>query len=264
MEKPLLSIVTVTYNSQGKIKAYLESIKKNLKIPFEVIIVDNNSQDETKKVIEDFSLPVTLLPQSANLGFSKGNNIGAKEAKGEYILFLNPDTHLQDNSVEQAIIFLGNTPDAGIVAPQLIDDNGQPQPSARNLPTLWRAFTEYYLHYKNTFEAFAPNGTEPVEVESVVGAGMLMKKGVFEKIGKWNEKFFLYFEDIDLCKRVLEDGMKIYYFPDFKVSHTVGDSAKSNPRSLQLLYQSAMVYHGRVKYYLLYLILWGRRFFNAR
>lgn len=264
MAKPLISIITVTYNSGGKITAYLESIKKYVKIPFELIIVDNNSQDNTLEIIKKFPLPIKLLPQSTNSGFSKGNNIGAQEAEGEYLLFLNPDTHLKDQSLEKAIEFLQNTEDAGIVAAQLIEENGHIQPSVRNLPTLWRAITEYYFNQKNSYAEYVPKGDQPVAVETVVGAGMLIKKSLFERIGRWDERFFLYFEDIDLCKRVLEARLKVYYFPEFKVSHAVGDSAKSNPRSLQLLYQSAMVYHGRIKYYLLYLILWCRRFVTTR
>lgn len=259
--KPKLSIIIVTYNSSQHIKDMLLSIEKQTNTSYEIIVVDNNSQDQTIAQIYASRVKVSLLKQKENLGFSKASNLGVKDAKGEYLLFLNPDTRILDHAIDNLFNFLKSMDDVGIVAPQLIEDNGNIQPSVRNLPTLTNAIKEYYLNIKKSYEPFVPVGNSPQEIESVVGAAMMIPKNIYLNSGCFDEKFFMYYEDIDLCKKIKKLGYKIMYLPNITLKHTVGASAKTNPKSSNYLRQSAKSYHGIVSYLLLQLVLKLRRLF---
>lgn len=258
--KPKLSIIIVTYNSSQHIKDMLLSIEKQTKTPHEIIVIDNNSFDQTIAQIYASKVNIRLLQQKENLGFSRANNLGVKDAKGEYLLFLNPDTMVLDHAIDNLYNFLKSRDDVGIVAPQLIEDNGNIQPSVRNLPTVTRAIKEYYLGIKNSYEPFYPLSNQPLEVESVVGAAMMVPKDVYRKLGGFNDKYFMYYEDLELCKKVREDGLKTIYLPEVQINHAVGASAKTNPKTLRYLRHSARLYHGVVGYYILQLLLRFRGF----
>ncbi len=218
-----LSIVTVTYNSAKFIKEHLDSLIKNLPPKSEIIIVDNNSADETVSIIEKYK-SVRLIKSSENVGFSKGNNKGAKAAKGEYLFFLNPDIKTLNNSVQKLMDYANLTDNVGIVAPQLIKENGGVQASVTNLPNLKNLFLEYLFNKKNVFSEYAPTGNEATKVEAVYGAAMLIKKELFLKIGGFDERYFLFYEDLDLCRKVRKLGYKVIYFPQAKFIHLVGAS----------------------------------------
>lgn len=258
--KNLISIIIVTYNSESHISRCLKSLKNKLKANFEVIIVDNNSSDQTIREISKIKeIELKILPQDQNLGFSKANNIGVKESKGSTILFLNPDTEIEKIDSQTIVDYLSN-PDIGIIAPKLVMDDGKTQPSVMNIPTIMNAILEYWLSQKNKYSQYAPIEDKPIQVEAVYGAAMFIKRIVYEKIGGFNNKYFLYFEDIDLCRKVNEIGLKIIYYPEFIVKHSVGASSKTNPETRSLFIESAKRFHGTFKYYLLYLILRLRPF----
>lgn len=251
----LLSILIVTYNNEETIKKCLTSIKKSTKCRYEVIIVDNNSFDKTSNIIRQITFPVKFLPQKANLGFSKGYNLAAKNSSGNHLFFLNPDTEILDGAINKLFQYAKDHPEVGIVAPQLWENDKTIQPTVRKLPTVVGAFKEYYLQQKNMYEPYFMTRDQPTEVESVVGAAMLMSKSFFEDVGGWNEKFFLYYEDLDLCRRVLRKGKKIIYLPTAKIKHYVGTSGRSNPNVSKFLKESAIVYHGRLYFWILNLLL---------
>lgn len=220
-----LSVLTVTYNSQRFLDGLFESLEKFLPRNSEWIIVDHGSKDNTVEKVTHFQkkskLPITLIEQE-NKGFSAGNNRAAKEAKGEVLLILNPDTRLIDDSVTLMLSYLENRSDIGILAPKLLETTGKVQQSVRRLPTLKGLINEYFFGKLHAFSQYAPEVEHPVEVECVYGAAMMMKKDTFERIKGFNEKYFLYYEDIDLCRKVLGWDLKIIYFPEAKISHQVG------------------------------------------
>lgn len=253
--KPKLSIIIVTYNSSQHIKDMLLSIEKHTKTHHEIIVVDNNSQDRTIAQIYASKVSVTLLQQKENLGFSKANNLSVNNTKGEYLLFLNPDTKVLDYAIDNLYNFLKSRDDVGIVAPQLIEDNGNIQPSVRNFPTITRAIKEYYLGIKNSYEPFYPLSNQPLEVESVVGAAMMIAKNIYRKSGGFNNKYFMYYEDLEICRKIKEMGLKVVYLQSVKMKHSVGASASTNPKTLRYLKHSARLYHGAVGYYILQLLL---------
>lgn len=251
-----VSVIIPTFNSEQTIIDCLSSVTTQTKNLLEVIVVDNNSQDKTIEVAKEQKGPIKVISQNKNLGFSKANNIGVAASHGEYLMFLNPDTKVTSGAIDKMLEFYQIHTDAGVVAPKLIDGQGQVQPSVRKLPTIWRAVKEYYFHFKNEYQAYVPETKDDyVVVESVVGAAMLIKKSVYQKVGGFDNRFFLYYEDLDLCKKILQSGLKIYYLPQVMIKHLEGHSAKSNPKSLSLMKASAKAYHGTLYYYLLTLIL---------
>jgi len=252
MDNIKLSVITVTFNNQKNIKDYLDSLLKNLPKGSEIIIYDNHSTDRTVKLIEK-QKSILLIEGSENLGFSKANNLVVRQSKGEYLLFLNPDTRVLDDAINRLLSFARGHQDCGIVAPKLIQPDGNIQPSVRKLPSIWGAFKEYFLGIKGSFEEYVTENNDPISVETVVGAVMLIKREIFNKVGGFDEKYFLYFEDLQLCKDIREIGLKVYYLPTAKVSHQVGGSSSEN--KLKWLKESAVKYHGSLNNFILNLVL---------
>lgn len=249
-----LSVVIVTYNSGRSITDCLKSIAKNIKVPLEIVVVDNNSTDDTVKKINDCGVRVKLIELDENKGFSKGNNIGAEATLGKLLFFLNPDTKITKFDFGEVESLL-KKPENGMVAPKLVLPSGQTQKSVTHLPTIKNAFLEYWLGVKNIYKEYAPDTNLPVEVEAVYGAALILRKDLFTKIGKFNEKYFLYFEDLDLCRALKDSGYKIIYLPSVVIEHEVGASGKTNPRTQSLFLQSAKSYHGAFNYFIINSIL---------
>lgn len=260
MANKLLSVITVTYNNEDSILAYLESVEKNLPKNSEIIIVDNASNDTTASILEN-KKNIIFIKSDINLGFSKACNLAAQKASGEYLFFLNPDTKVTKESIEKLVDFYQSTPDAGIVAPKIFQDDDIVQPSVRKFPSIFGALNEYYLGIKNSYEAYVPQDLVAIEVDTVVGAAMLIKKDLFEKIGGFDENYFMYYEDIDLCKKVHSLGLKVYYVPNLQIYHKVGGSVSE--QKSKWIQQSARQYHGIFGGFLLYLVLRFRNIFKA-
>lgn len=250
-----VSIVLVTYNSQRTIAQCLNSVEENTEVSHEIIVVDNASSDQTKETIKNSGVKARVITQDRNLGFSRANNTGVKQSKGDYIMLLNPDTKLKNNALDLLYRYQTLHPEAGLVVPKLEDMDGTPQKSVRQLPTPWGALKEYYLRLKFSYAPFVPPGLSPVDIESAAGAAMMIKKKLFLRVGGFDKKYFLYFEDLDLCRKILEANLKIKYLPEAVIIHKVGESASSNPNSLKLLKQSSRAYHGFIKSLLLFLLL---------
>lgn len=234
-----LSIIIVNFNTNKYLKDCVKSLPNNS----ELIIVDNNSDNKPQYPNSKIILNKT------NLGFARAVNQGLKIASGKYILLLNPDTEINSEILGKMIEFYETHPDAGIVAPKLIGK--EVQKSVRKFPTVIGAFKEYILGQKGEYDFYLPAKTCIVDV--VVGACVLIKKDLLDKLDGLSEKYFLYYEDIDLCKRVKKAGYKVYYFPQISVYHQVGSSSDSN--SYKLLVQSSKIYHGIITYLLIKLII---------
>jgi GT2 family glycosyltransferase len=248
-----LSVIIVSYNSEDFIEKCLKSVLKYLTMDGEVIVVDNASTDKTLERINNCGSRIKVIKNRENLGFSKANNIGAKEASGEYLFFLNPDTEITELTFEELINFYEKTPGCGLVAPKLIMSDGRIQPSISKLPTVWRAFKEYVLGIKNAYSEYVPENELPSEVERIYGAALLIKKDFFESISGFDERYFLYYEDADLCKRIRKTGKRIYIYPQVSINHLVGGT-KSETDKYILNYESSKKYHGVFGVFILQLI----------
>lgn len=249
----LTSVVIVTFNNEGTVKECIDSIKdKNLGC--EIIVVDNNSVDKTCSIVESIK-GVKLIPSPDNLGFSKGVNIGIKEATGEYIVSINPDAQLKTaDGIKKLVGDLESNPEYGIVSPRFINPDGTAQPSVRNFPNLLNSIKEYIFRIKGSYDFYLPKCDELCEVEAIYGACMAIGKSIYQKAGGLDERFFMYYEELDLCQKIKELGLKIGYDPNVEVVHEIGHSGKGQKTS-QILVESAKKYHGLLEFYMIQFII---------
>jgi GT2 family glycosyltransferase len=231
-----------------------------------VIVVDNDSKDGsveslTSQKAENKNLRLILNKQ--NLGFAKANNQAIKIAKGEYIFLLNSDTVVKPGALEKLINFAQETSDAGVVGPKLLNRDGTLQASCFRFPTIKNAIREYWLGKKGLFDKYSPKGNMETAVDAIVGAAFLITPQGLKKAGMLDNRYFMYFEDIDYCRRIKKAGLKVYYYPEAEILHYHGESGKAlADKSLQWrrLIPSSKIYHGTLKHYLLTLIIkLGRR-----
>ena len=231
-------IVIVNYNSSKCVINCLESVTKiRQEENINVIVVDNCSKDSPIEILEKF--PTTKLIQNKkNTGFARAVNFAFKQAVAEFVLLINPDTILIDGFFDNIYDYMIQNDDVAIIGPAILEANGILQGSARKFPSAFSSFfgrksliTKWFPNNSLTkieFTCFASNG-EPIEVDWVSGACMVIRRKAFEGVGGFDEKIFLYWEDADLCKRLKEKGWKIVYYPEAKIKHLVGQSSKSRP-----------------------------------
>lgn len=255
-----LSIIIVSFNVKNLIKECIESILKTKNgFIYEIIIVDNASTDESVEAVKGLRVRgLRIIENKKNLGFAKAVNQGIKSAKGDYILILNPDTKVKTDSLKKILNFAKSHPEVGIVGAKLINPDGSIQPSVYHFPSLKRAFLEFWLGKKGEYEKYAPLTKNPLEVDAVTGAVMLISKRTIEKVGLFDERYFMYFEDLDYCRRVKRAGLKVFYFPEAPVLHYHGQSAiKVGNQARKWLVESSKIYNGILKYWLLTFIIWS-------
>jgi GT2 family glycosyltransferase len=236
----ILSIVIVTWNSEEDIAECLGSIYNEFydesQLKVETIVVDNKSSDNSISVIESFIriFPhnVKLVKNSENYGYTKGCNDGIKVASGEYILLLNPDTQIQRDALPKMVNFIKERNDVGAVAPQLFTKHRKIQYSCRRFPRYIDLFFEisrlstifssskFFARWKMKYF----NHDEIAEVEQPMAAALMIKTEVLEKMNYLDERFFMFFNDIDICKQIYNLGYKIIYYPDAKILHRIGTS----------------------------------------
>ena len=239
-----LSIIIVNYKTSELVKACVTSIKKYPpKTSYEIIVRDNSVD---------------------NVGFAKGVNLGIKKAKGGYILLLNSDTLVKKGSLDKLLEFAKSRSDAGVIGARLLNKDGSLQESASHSPTIWSAMREYWFGEKGNFGLYAPKSGMPTEVDSVVGAAFLITPQALKKVGGLNGKYFMYFEDLDYCRKVKRAGLKVYYLPEVEVIHYLGASGKNiavSDNQWRRLIPASKIYHGTVVHNLINFILWtGQKF----
>ncbi len=253
----MVSIIIVNYNTKNFIIQCLNSIGKYAPKDTEVIVVDNASTDESMEEIKITNQKLKVIENKENLGYAKAVNQGIKVAKGDYLFILNPDTKLTKDAIDKLLEFTKIHPDAGVVAPQLLNSDGSVQPSCYHEPTIFNAIKEYFLGIKSAYDKYAPRGNTPKQVDAVVGAAMFIPKITIEKVGLLDERFFMYFEDLDFCRRVRRSGLSVYYLPTSEIFHEHGGVTRTVPEQARnWLIQSSIIYHGRVKHTLLTIVLW--------
>lgn len=246
-----ISFVIVNYQSREHLKKCIESLKDNASgFAWEVIII-NNDQEELNfsPALED----VKIINHGINDGFSKACNLGAKNSTGEVLFFLNPDTQLLTSNIHAIKTFFSLNTDAGIVAPRLVTTNGAVQRWSTGFEvTLWDIVKNNVglIASKSLWDASTKTQTDWVS-----GAALAIKKSVFENINGFDENFFMYFEDVDLCKRVTEMGKKIFILPNIKILH-IGGQSTSNTKKQKLDYYTSQDYYfkkhfGKVQLFLL-------------
>lgn len=246
-----LSIIIVNYNVKHFLEQCLHSVYKALAgMESEIFVVDNHSLDGSCHLVKEKFPEVILIENQENVGYSRANNQAIRLAKGEYILLLNPDTVVEEDTFDKTIRFMDEHPDAGGLGVKMIDGKGTFLPeSKRGLPTPWVAFYKIFglskLFPSNTklgrYHLSFLDKDLIHSVDILCGAFMLMRKTTLEKTGLLDETFFMYGEDIDLSYRILKAGYKNYYFPDTTIIHYKGESTRKGSINYVKMFYHAML-----------------------
>jgi len=221
-----VSVVVVTFNSAPWIERCLESVRG-----YETIVVDNGSTDGTVALVRE-RFPEAHVIEQENLGMGGGNNAGMRLASARYFLLLNADAWVLGDGVEQLARFADQHPDAAVVGPKLLNEDGSLQRSARAFPTLWRLSTEYLFLRKlaprsralNTFYEGGFDHDEAREVDWLFGACLLVRRDAADEVGLFDEDFFMFSEETDWLYRFHQAGWSVYFYPGAEVVHVGGAS----------------------------------------
>ena len=241
------SVVIVNYASWPLTLRCVESLRGAEYQDFEIVVV-NNDREKLPALPED----VRLVQNRENTGFARACNQGVAVSTGEHIVFINPDTLVQRHFFASLETFFERAPGVGLLGPRIVDGAGHLQLSARReislvsgllgrTSLLTRFFPKSSI-VRDQFPAVTAT-SGPTTVDWVSGACMVVRRKVLEGIGGFDERFFMYFEDADLCRRVRGAGWLVYYVPDVEVVHQTGGSSKSRPKAIWLLHKSAFLYH---------------------
>lgn len=229
-----LSVVILNYNVRYFLELCVLSVQSALEsLDGEIIVVDNNSSDDSCAMMQQRFPDIKLIRNKENLGFPKGNNLGVAQATGKYICILNPDTVVAEDTFTKVLAFAERQEDLGIVGVKLIDGTGNFLPeSKRGIPTPFVAFTKMMGLYKirpkldmfGKYYAQQLSEDETGKVDILVGAFMLMGRELYQELGGFDENCFMYSDDIDLSYRALQKGKSNYYFDQTTVLHYKGES----------------------------------------
>jgi len=244
-----LSIIIVTWNVREQVRDCLLSLDvAHLPDDWEVILLDNASQDETVAMVRADFPTVHLIASEENLGFGAGNNRAAAHARGDYLLLLNPDTLVSQKAILTLLDFMDAHPRAGACSSQLHLPDGSPQPYTfgkdPKLGYLLRRGWQRLVHGRMLHDW---DLDFPQQMPWVSGAAMLVRREAWEEVGGFDEGFFMYFEDNDLCLRMRERGWEIWYNPDVSIIHLGGQSAQHMAFSGRT-YQQSLIYFYRKHY----------------
>ena len=294
LKKIELSIVILNYNTRDFLKQCLESTGKRQKGGYEIetIVVDNASNDDSSQMVEREFPDVKLIVNKRNLGFSAGNNKGVAQTRGEYLLFLNPDTIVPKETLKRMVDFMKTNPGMGAATCRVDLANGQLDEAChRGFPTPWRAFCHFSglekLFSNSRFFAGYTLGFLPLdkvhEIDSGTGAFLLVRRKAGEAVNWWDEDYFWYGEDLDFCYKLKERGWKIFYNPEVKITHYKGISsgikkhtagistatketkkkaALASTQAMRIFYQKH--YFSKYPKLISWLILWGVNFLERK
>jgi len=257
------TIIIINYKSLRLLLRCLSSVYEKIKeIDFDVIVVDNASNDNSpQKIKEDFP-KVRLIVNVMNLGFSRACNQALRQVRSPYILLLNPDTEILDSSLKEMIRFLEENPEVGILGCKILDEKQKEQRTAFPRRTVLREIIDIVPYIKlekilpeywtdRFYDKLIKKSKDPFEVFWVTGACLLVRKRVLDEIGLFDEDLFLFSEDVDFCWRARKAEWKVMFFPQTRIVHTLGGSSLEDTESLYLRIFHSYVrrtYFGR-KYY---------------
>jgi GT2 family glycosyltransferase len=255
-----LSIVILCWNDLRVIRDCLESIYTRTHLtPFEIIISDNGSTDGSIEFIREKFPQVRVIENGANLRFSKGNNVGIRASEGEYVLILNPDTIIHEGSLDRWVAFADRHPEAGAFGCRVLNPDGSYQGSAQPFPTIagsliaalylrWLA----YISSSFTSDTYTRwRGDTERKIDWQAGCCVMFRADLLKRLGGFDEQFFYYYEDVDLCHRVWKAGFPVIYTPDVTINHLGGQSTQRAPHAFEV-----DKYRNRYRYFYKY---YGKR-----
>ncbi len=253
----MLSIIIVNWNVRDLLRECLRSIEDEKgDLSLEIIVVDSASNDDSAAMVRSEFPSVHLIACTENVGFPRGNNIGLQEARGDYLLLLNPDTVIVDDALAVLVSYLQVNPDVGVVGPQLLNPDGSVQSSRRRFPTAATGFFE-----STWLEGLAPGilrryyaldlpDDATADVDWLTGACIMVPRLAYEAVGGLDEGYFMYSEELDWCRRIKESGRRVVYYPAARVIHHVGKSSEQAVTARHINFNRAKLryfrkYHGR-------------------
>lgn len=264
---PDLSIIIVSWNVRDLLRECLRSVEEGRgELDVEVILVDSASADGSAEMVAAEFPWVKLIARADNVGFPRGNNIGLAEARGRYLLLLNPDTRVIGDALSIMVNYLENHRDIGALGPQLLNTDGSVQSSRRRFPTLATGFFE-----GTWLEGLAPGvlrryyaldlpDDATADVDWLNGACIMVPCNVYEEIGGMDEAYFMYSEELDWCRRIKTAGRRVVYHPEAQVLHHYGKSSEQAITARHINFQRAKLryyrkYHGRLSSFILRIFL---------
>ena len=238
-----LSVVIVSYNVRLLLEACLRSVEKALEgIDGEIYVVDNHSQDGSVDYLQPLFPSVHFIANADNRGFARANNQAIRQSEAEYVLLLNPDTVVYENTLRGCVDFLDSHPEAGGAGVRMLTREGRPAPESRRaIPTPWVAMMKMLGFTKRYYMSHLP-WDQPGQIEVISGAFCMLRRKALNQIGLLDEDFFMYGEDIDLSYRLLKGGWQNWYLP-YNIIHYKGESTvKSSYRYVHVFYQAMLIF----------------------
>lgn len=265
MKKPELSIVIVSFNTRGILKNCLESLMKIRGLNFEVIVSDNGSTDGSVEMVKRRFSEVKILENKKNLGFAKANNKARKYVKSDYVLFLNSDTIVNKEALVESLNYLKKNNNVGSVTCKIVLPNGKlDRDTRRRFPTPMVSLKRLFLRKPTDYWYLDVDENKTHEVDVIQGAFHLTRKNILDKVGWFDEDYFLDGEDIDLCWKIKKLGYKIIYFPKVSIIHIKKASKKlqkssfavtSGIKAMEIFYKKRL--WNKYPFYINYLVLLG-------
>jgi len=271
MEVLDVSIIIVNWNTKDLLVSCISSVYKSISdsISYEIIVVDNGSRDGSSDAVRGIYPQVRLIQNERNLGFACANNRAFRIMKGRYALLLNTDCTLTDGSIEELFYFMEKHPEVGACCGQLLNPDGSKQNSFSNFPSLLEFLTNKSLLKiicPSRFPSKYVSYNNPIEVDSCIGACMMIRKKALEDVGYFDEDYFFFFEETDLAYRLKKAGWKIYFVPYARIYHEQGKSVGSGIESRAMFYKSMYLFlkkHYPDKYLLYRAVIFFRLILNT-
>jgi GT2 family glycosyltransferase len=243
-----LSIIIVSWNTRELLRACLTSIyTRSLSDPFEVFVIDNDSTDGSSGMIRERFPQVHLTENHENMGFARANNQAIQRSTGRYVLLLNPDTKVKAGALEALVEFMDTNPRVGAAGSRLIYSDGSLQSSCHPEPSLsrelWRLFHLDRLHPYALYAMDTWDLETPRLVDALQGASLILRRRALDQVGLFDEDYFVYSEEVDLCHRLKKKGWELYWVPQSQVIHYEGQSTQQVSREMFLhLYRGKLLY----------------------
>lgn len=250
-----ISIIIVNYNTRKLIHNCLQSIINNTEeISYEIIVIDNNSNDGSQNMIREIFPDVTLIQNNENTGFSRANNIGYHKSNGRLLLFLNSDTIIHVNAINKMVSYLERHNSIGVLGPKILNHEGKPTHSFQRFLDAKKLFfgSKYFKYildvnkYHMNYSLYDFNSVQ--EVEWLSGACLLIRRDAFEKAGGWDENYYFYCEDMDLCYQIIKQGYSVVFYPEAMITHLFGQSTKLDSKTVSQLKKKSKKYFFKKNY----------------
>jgi len=234
--RPEASLIVLSFNTRDLLRESLTRLRTvGAEIDSEIIVVDNASHDGSADMVAAEFPEMRLMRAPHNLGFAGGNNLGREAARGEFLILVNSDAFIEDCALQRGLTRMRARPEVGLAGGLLLGRDRRPEPSARRFPSPLNDFltlTGLAARYPRSrffgrFDRTWADPREPAEVDWVPGAFCIIRRAALEQVGFFDERFFLYYEEVDLCRRLRTAGWSIWYWPDLQAVHWGGESSKT-------------------------------------